>query len=489
MQKPGIPEGTRDFGPEQVRKRNYLFDTIRSVFVKFGFQPLETPAMENLSTLTGKYGDEGDKLLFKILNNGDFLKDADPAALQAADSSKLLPAISRRGLRYDLTVPFARFVVMNRHHLAFPFKRYQIQPVWRADRPQKGRYREFFQCDADVIGSESLQYEAELIQIYDEAFATLSVPVTIKINNRKVLYGIAEAAGIPNQFMDMTVAIDKLDKIGMDGVEKELQERGIDAAAIGTIQSILQTPDLASLRGAFSNSPTGLQGIEELEKVYQMLAETPLQNTLQFDITLARGLSYYTGCIIEVAAVGVKMGSIGGGGRYADLTGVFGVPGLSGVGVSFGADRIYDVMETLGVFPDTLDQTLKILFVSFDEAAHQYAFGWVSQLRKAGIAADLYPEPGKLKKQFDFAAKRNAQYVAIVGDEEMKSGKVKVKDQASGDQDFYTLAELTALLRFLICSEGCADRGTSRRFPEQKRNRFSNQRARRVGRAVGYNFG
>ena len=434
MQKPSIPEGTRDLGPEQVRKRSYIFDTIRKVFTKYGFQPLETPAMENLSTLMGKYGEEGDKLLFKILNNGDFLKDADSEALANRDSGKLLGNIAKRGLRYDLTVPFARYVVMNRGTLTFPFKRYQIQPVWRADRPQRGRYREFFQCDADVIGSESLLYEAELVLIYDEAFALLGVPVTIKINNRKILYGIAEAAGIPAQFMDMTVAVDKLDKIGLDGVRQELTERGIGPAAIDTIVSILQVDTLEGLRPLFAQSETGLKGLDELAQVYAFLGDTQLHNELRFDVTLARGLSYYTGCIFEVAAKGVVMGSIGGGGRYADLTGVFGVPGLSGVGISFGADRIYDVMESLGVFPTSLAQSVQVLLASFDEATQRYAFACATRLRHAGIAVEVYPDSGKLKKQFEYAAKRAIPYVAIVGETEMAQNQLTIKDQGTGEQ-------------------------------------------------------
>ncbi len=446
MQKPSIPEGTRDFGPEQVRRRTYIFDTIRSVFVKFGFQPLETPAMENLSTLTGKYGDEGDKLLFKILNNGDYLKDVDGEALAQRDSAKLLKAISKRGLRYDLTVPFARYVVMNRGTLTFPFKRYQIQPVWRADRPQRGRYREFFQCDADVIGSESLLYEAELTQIYDEAFAQLGVPVVIKINNRKILYGIAEAAGIPDKFMDMTVAIDKLDKVGISGVREELAGRDISESAIATIETILQAPDIASLRPVFAHSETGLKGLDELEQVLALLSGTTLKNELRFDITLARGLSYYTGCIFEVAAKDFKMGSIGGGGRYADLTGVFGVPGLSGVGVSFGADRIYDVMDGMELFPETLTESVKILFATMDEASFAYAFRCISQLRSAGVSAELYPDAGKLKKQFEFAAKRNVPYIAIIGESEMQNNTLMVKNQKTGDQQAMSVEELTRLL-------------------------------------------
>lgn len=446
MQKPSIPEGTRDFGPEQVRRRTYIFDTIRSVFVKFGFQPLETPAMENLSTLTGKYGDEGDKLLFKILNNGDYLKDVDGEALAHRDSAKLLKAISKRGLRYDLTVPFARYVVMNRGTLTFPFKRYQIQPVWRADRPQRGRYREFFQCDADVIGSDSLLYEAELTQIYDEAFAQLGVPVVIKINNRKILYGIAEAAGISDKFMDMTVAIDKLDKVGISGVRAELMGRDISESAIATIETILQAPDIASLRPVFAHSETGLKGLDELEQVLTLLSGTTLKNELRFDITLARGLTYYTGCIFEVAAKDFNMGSIGGGGRYADLTGVFGVPGLSGVGVSFGADRIYDVMDGMELFPETLTESVKILFATMDEASFSYAFRCISQLRSAGVSAELYPDPGKLKKQFEFAAKRNVPYVAIIGESEMQNNTLMVKNQKTGEQQAMSVEELTRLL-------------------------------------------
>lgn len=446
MQKPGLPEGTRDFGPEQARKRAWIFDTIRSVFIKFGFQPLETPAMENLSTLTGKYGDEGDQLLFKILNNGDYLKDADPELLSTKNSAKLLPALAKRGLRYDLTVPFARFVVMNRHALTFPFKRYQIQPVWRADRPQRGRYREFYQCDADVIGSDSLLYEAELTQIYDEAFAKLGIPVVIKINNRKILYGIAEAAGIADRFMDMTVAIDKLDKIGADGVRQELADRGIPEAGIDTILNVLNEPALQSLRPLFAKSETGLKGIEELERVFRFLEKISLTNEVRFDVTLARGLTYYTGCIFEVSAIGVKMGSIGGGGRYADLTGVFGMPGMSGVGISFGADRIYDVLENLDRFPAAVAEAVQVLFVAFDDPTHEFAFECVSRVRAAGIAAELYPEPGKLKKQFEYAAKRNIPYVAIAGETEMQTGMLTVKNQQSGEQQTMPVEELIRLL-------------------------------------------
>jgi histidyl-tRNA synthetase len=442
MSKPSIPEGTRDFGPDQVRRRQYMFDIIRGVFSRFGFQPLETPAVENLSTLTGKYGDEGDKLLFKVLNNGDYLKDADAEALEQRDSAKLTKTIAKRGLRYDLTVPFARYVVMNRGTLTFPFKRYQIQPVWRADRPQRGRYREFFQCDVDVIGSDSLLFEAELVQIYDLAFAELGVPVVIKINNRKVLYGVAEAAGITDRFVDMTVAVDKLDKIGIEGVRKELTERGINEAAIAKIETILNCKDRSELRAAFADSPTGLLGLDELDFVFGLVERIELKNALQFDITLARGLSYYTGCIFEVAAQGIQMGSIGGGGRYADLTGAFGVPGLSGVGVSFGADRIYDVMNEMNLFPDSLNSSVQLLFACMDEAAQGFAFSCAAQLRQAGITTEIYPEPGKLKKQFEYVAKRNIPYVAIVGESEVESGRLAVKNQATGEQQSLTVEEL-----------------------------------------------
>lgn len=447
MQKPTIPEGTRDFGPEQVRKRNYIFDTIREVFVAFGFQPLETPAMENLSTLTGKYGEEGDKLLFKILNNGDFLASADQEALAEKNAAKLASSIAKRGLRYDLTVPFARYVSMNRGALNFPFKRYQIQPVWRADRPQRGRYREFYQCDVDVIGSDSLLYEAELVQIYDEAFARLRLPVVVKINNRKVLYGIAEAAGIPDRFADMTVAIDKLDKVGIQGVRKELAERGIGEAAVVAIEKTLVATDWRSLKPLFAQSETGLKGLEELEKVFQLLGKTALKNEVRFDPTLARGLSYYTGCIFEVAAKDFRMGSIGGGGRYADLTGVFGVPGLSGVGVSFGADRIYDVLEGLGLFPDDLSQSVRLMIASFDELSFAYAFQCATQLRLAGIPTDIYPEPGKLKKQFEYAAKRSIPFVAIAGETEMQNGTLTLKDQRSGEQRVCSVEEVARWVR------------------------------------------
>jgi histidyl-tRNA synthetase len=402
--------------------------------------------MENLSTLTGKYGEEGDKLLFKILNNGDFLKEVDQELLNTKGSAQVLPKIAKRGLRYDLTVPFARYVVMNRGQLTFPFKRYQIQPVWRADRPQRGRYREFFQCDADVIGSDSLLFEAELVQIYDSAFSNLGIPVVIKINNRKVLFGMAEAAGIADRFIDMTVAIDKLDKVGIEGVRKELLEKGIAEDSIERLEAMLACPTIEGLE-SFLVTDTGKNGLAELNQVFRFLRTTPLANKLQFDATLARGLSYYTGCIFEVAAEGVLMGSIGGGGRYADLTGVFGVPGLSGVGISFGADRIYDVMEQLKVFPDALRSSVEIMFASFDEASQYYAFECATALRRAGISTEVYPEAGKLKKQFEYSAKRSIPYVAIVGDTEMNQGVLTLKNQGSGEQVTVTVEQVIQLLR------------------------------------------
>jgi len=444
--KPTIPKGTRDFLPEEVNKRNFIFDTIREVFVRYGYQPIETPAMEALTTLTGKYGEEGDKLLFKILSNGDFLADANKEALAAMDSAKLAGSISKRGLRYDLTVPFARFVVMHQNDIAFPFKRYQIQPVWRADRPQKGRYQEFFQCDADVVGSNSLMYEAELTRIYDEVFAKLGVNVTIKINNRKILAGIAEAAGVADRFVDMTVAIDKLDKIGIEGVRRELESRGLAGPSIERIEVMLQTTSVVAMRELFADSPTGLAGIEELETVFDYLGANSLRNELAFDPTLARGLSYYTGCIFEVKAKDAQMGSIGGGGRYDNLTGNFGLPNVSGVGISFGAERIFDVMEELKLFPEKVSGGIEVLFIAFDGPTHRYAFACVSKLRAAGIACDLYPEPAKIKKQMDYANKRGVPYVVLIGETEMASGKLTLKNMASGEQEQLGVEEIAGKL-------------------------------------------
>lgn len=445
--KVNTPKGTRDFTPEQAQKRQYIFDTLRRIFVRFGYQPIETPAMENLDTLTGKYGDEGDRLLFKVLNNGDFLKKADQEALEALDSNKLVSSIAKRGLRYDLTVPFARFVVMNQSQISFPFKRYQIQPVWRADRPQKGRYQEFYQCDVDVVGSGSLMYEAELAQIYDQAFAKLGIKVVIRLNNRKILAGIAEVAGISDKLTDMTVAIDKLDKIGKEGVRKELLGREISESSVDRIEDFLNVTDLQTLAPMLAGSEVGSKGVEELNTVYEFLQSYDFTNELSFDITLARGLSYYTGCIFEVIAdpeayPKLRMGSIGGGGRYDDLTGIFGLKNVSGVGVSFGAERIYDVMEELDIFPEESKGSLQLLFVTFDEAAHRYAFRWLNKVRAAGIRADLYPEPVKMGKQMKYADALNVKRVAIVGSEEMAGNQVALKNMATGEQEKVNLETL-----------------------------------------------
>ena len=446
MSKPSIPEGTRDFSPEVVAKRNYIFDTVRKVFVKYGFQPIETPTLEKLSTLTGKYGDEGDKLLFKVLNNGDFLAKANKDALAAMNSSKLISSIADRGLRYDLTVPFARYVVMHQNDIVFPFKRYQIQPVWRADRPQRGRYREFYQCDVDVVGSNSLVYEAELVQIYDEVFANLGLDVIIKINNRKILFGMAEAAGIPDKFMDMTVAIDKLDKIGWDGVAKELTDRGIGDEAIEMISKLLKVNNLTDLEKFGDKSESLLRGIQELRTFHEYFGFKGSKNEVRFDITLARGLNYYTGCIFEVAAKDVKMGSIGGGGRYDDLTGVFGLKGVSGVGVSFGADRIYDCLAELDLFPKNNEQSLKLLFVAFDAETHRFAFKCLNETRAAGINSEIYPDATKLKKQMDYANRRGVPYVCLIGSDEMDSGLLSLKNMGTGEQEKISLADIIAKL-------------------------------------------
>ena len=447
MSKPSIPEGTRDFSPEVVGKRNYIFDTVRKVFVKYGFQPIETPTLEKLSTLTGKYGDEGDKLLFKVLNNGDFLAKADPSVLEAKNSTKLVNQICDRGLRYDLTVPFARYVVMHQNDIVFPFKRYQIQPVWRADRPQRGRYREFYQCDVDVVGSNSLVYEAELVQIYDEVFTNLGLDVVIKINNRKILFGMAEAAGIPDKFIDMTVAIDKLDKIGWDGVSKELTDRGIGEEAIALIDKLLKINNLLDLEKFSDKSESLLRGIQELRTFHEYFDSKGSKNEVRFDITLARGLNYYTGCIFEVAAKDVKMGSIGGGGRYDDLTGVFGLKGVSGVGVSFGADRIYDCLAELDLFPNDNEQSLKLLFVAFDAETHRFAFKCLNETRAAGINSEIYPDATKLKKQMDYANKRGVPYVCLIGSDEMDSGLLSLKNMGTGEQEKVSIADIIGKLK------------------------------------------
>ena len=443
--KPSIPKGTRDFLPYQVLKRKYIFSVIESVFKSFGYLPIETPAMENLSTLTGKYGEEGDRLLFKILNNGDFMAGADKQALETQDSAKLLSSISKRGLRYDLTVPFARFVVMNLNDIQLPFKRYQIQQVWRGDRPQKGRYQEFYQCDVDVVGSDSLMYEAELAQIYALVFRKLGLKVKIMVNNRKILFGLAEATGITEKFMEMTIAIDKLDKIGHDGVIREMEQRGITTAQANHVLALLKKTDLSDLKRAFEGFEQGAKGIEEVETVFKYLdGEVP---ELYFDVSLARGLNYYTGCIFEVKAdntsyPNLTMGSIGGGGRYDNLTGVFGLNGVSGVGISFGAERIYDVMEELNLFPQEVQKDIEVLFVALDTESHNYAFKQVSILRQAGIACDLYPEPAKMKKQMSYANARNVPYVAIIGESEREAGKVSLKNMTSGEQKDVDISDL-----------------------------------------------
>ncbi len=445
--KPSLPKGVRDFKPEEVDKRNFIFNTIRSVFVKYGYRPIETPVMENLSTLTGKYGEEGDRLLFKVLNNGDFLNKANSKDLEEKNSQAILPQISKRGLRYDLTVPFARFVVQHQNDIAFPFKRYQIQPVWRADRPQKGRYQEFYQCDVDVVGSDSLMYEAELVQIYDEVFTGLGLDVVIKISNRKILAGMAEAAGIPNQFMDMTISIDKLDKIGEQGVRDEMTKKNIPEEAIDKVMQMLEVKTLNELDGFFENSETGKKGIEELRTFHKYFDKKEANNEVNFDITLARGLNYYTGCIFEVAAKNVKMGSIGGGGRYDDLTGVFGMKDVSGVGVSFGAARIYDVMVELDLFPKVSEAALKVLLISFDEEAHLYAFDCLNQLRSAGINSDLYPSPAKMKKQMKYANAIEVPFIILIGGNEMETGQLGLKNMETGEQMSLSLEDIIRKLK------------------------------------------
>jgi histidyl-tRNA synthetase len=445
MSKVGIPQGTRDFSPLQVARRQYIFDTIKKVFIQYGFQPIETPTMENLSTLTGKYGEEGDKLLFKILNNGEFLNKVDKQLIEDANYGKLVHALCDRGMRYDLTVPFARYVVMHQNDIVFPFKRYQIQPVWRADRPQKGRYREFYQCDADVIGSTSLIYESELIAIYDEVFQQLGMPVTIKINNRKILSAISNIAGIKDKMMQMTIAIDKLDKVGIEGVVKELQNREIPAAAIDIITKCLQIKDIEALIPLIGKDEEGKLGIEELLKTLEYTGKT--KNKVVFDITLARGLNYYTGCILEVTADTVEMGSVGGGGRYDDLTGVFGLKGMSGVGISFGADRIYDCLESLELFKDLDTNFTKVIILTMDADALDYGVKAAKELRLKKIATEIYPEVTKFQKQIKYANDRNIPFVIIIGENEMQTQKLTFKNMESGEQLLLSLAEIIEKLK------------------------------------------
>jgi histidyl-tRNA synthetase len=440
-QKPSIPKGTRDFLPFQVNRRDYIFDTIRTVFKKYGFAPIETPSFELSTTLMGKYGDEGDRLIFRILNSGDKVKKADIQSLEEGNLPRFANSISEKALRYDLTVPFARFVVQHQNDLTFPFKRYQIQPVWRADRPQKGRYQEFYQCDADVVGSDSLLFEVDFIQIFDEVLTDLNIPdFSIKINNRKILSGIAEITGEEDKIISITVAIDKLDKIGEEGVIKELREKGVSNKAIEKITPLFSlTGDnekmMSFMKDFLSDSEIGAKGIEELEYVFEKTNLFGLKRAkLEFDVTLARGLNYYTGAIFEVKANGVQMGSICGGGRYDDLTGLFGMNELSGVGISFGADRIYDVLTELELFPDDISQNLDVLFVNFGDTEAQFCLPIVKNLRDNGISVELYPDATKLKKQFKYADDRNVKYTAIVGESEMEKNQVMLKNMESGEQ-------------------------------------------------------
>lgn len=450
MQKPSIPKGTRDFSPEEMAKRNYIFNTIREVYHLYGFQQIETPAMENLSTLMGKYGEEGDKLLFKILNSGDCFSGISEEELAEMNPVKFATKACEKGLRYDLTVPFARFVVQHRNEISFPFKRYQIQPVWRADRPQKGRYREFYQCDGDVVGSDSLINEVELIQIMDEVFHRFGIRVCIKMNNRKILSGIAEILGAADKIVDITVAIDKLDKIGLEKVNEELREKGLSEEAISKLQPVIMLSGtnrekIASLKNVLAASETGLKGIAEMEFILDRIENLALRAELELDLTLARGLNYYTGAIFEVKALDVQIGSITGGGRYDNLTGVFGMEGVSGVGISFGADRIFDVLNQLDLYPKDALQTTQLLFVNFGEKEEAYLLPLVAQVRAAGIRTELYPESAKMKKQMGYADTKKIPYVAIVGETEMAEGKINVKNMITGEQQLLTVDELIAL--------------------------------------------
>lgn len=448
-QKPSTPKGTRDFSTLEMARRNYIFDTIRSVFRLFGYRQIETPALENLSTLMGKYGEEGDKLLFKVLNSGDFLAKVDASLLENRDSLHTAPRICDRGLRYDLTVPFARFVVQHRDELQMPFKRFQIQPVWRADRPQKGRYREFYQCDADVVGSDSLINEVELLQIIDEVFARLNIRVAIKLNNRKILAGIAELIGAPDKLIDITVTIDKIDKIGLEKVNEELAERGLSAEAIEQLRPILEiggttAERLEKLASILASSETGTKGVEELRFVVGTTETLGLRAVLDLDVSLARGLNYYTGTIIEVKALDTEIGSISGGGRYDNLTGVFGMDGLSGVGVSFGADRIYDVLNALGLFPDDTARSTRVLFANFGEAEALASLRIIKELRAAGVAAEIYPDASKMKKQIAYANALGVPFFAMVGETELANGTVALKNMATGEQNTVAINELAA---------------------------------------------
>ena len=449
--KPSIPKGTRDFSPLEMTKRNYIFNTISDVFRLFGFEPIETPAMENLSTLMGKYGEEGDKLLFKVLNSGDFLSNTNDEELLSRNTNKLAATFCEKGLRYDLTVPFARFVVMHRNEINFPFKRYQIQPVWRADRPQKGRYREFYQCDADVVGSDSLLNEVGLLQLMDEVFHRFGIRVSIKLNNRKILSGIAEIIGETQKIVDITVAIDKLDKIGLEKVNEELRLKGIPDKAIAMLQPIIllkgsNREKLATLKKILKNSEIGIKGINELEYILNKIDASPLRSGLEIDLTLARGLNYYTGAIVEVKALDVEIGSITGGGRYDNLTGVFGMPGISGVGISFGADRIFDVLNQLNLYPKDSLQTTQIMFVNFGEKEEAICIKYLAQFRTAGIRAEIYPEAAKMKKQMGYADAKKINYVALVGETEIEAGKITLKNMITGEQQLLSVEDIISFI-------------------------------------------
>ena len=450
-QKPSTPKGTRDFSPHVMLKRNYIMQVIKNAFQTFGYLPIETPSMENSFTLMGKYGEEGDRLIFKILNSGDYLKKVDLNS--DLDSKKMLPKISDKALRYDLTVPFARYVVQNQNDITFPFKRYQIQPVWRADRPQKGRFREFYQCDADVVGSRSLLYEVEFIQLYDKVFTELKVPTVIKLNNRKVLSGIAEIIGAEDKLIDMTIAIDKLDKIGLDLVKEEMLQKGISDSAIKKIEPILimegdTFAKIATMRSVLADSEIGIEGVNEVQTVINKVLSLGLESAdLDFDLTLARGLNYYTGSIFEVEVKGVNMGSIGGGGRYDDLTGVFGLKDLPGIGISFGLDRIYLVLEELGILPSLEADFTQVLFVNFGDKEADYCLKVLSELRKAGINSELYPDSAKMKKQMNYANKKSIPYVILLGEDEMNSGLLSVKNMKDGSQSNFNLADFIKLLK------------------------------------------
>lgn len=455
-QKPATPKGTRDFSSVEMQRRNYIFDTIRSVFKLFGYNQIETPAMENLSTLMGKYGEEGDKLLFKILNSGDYLHGVDPELLKADNALKLATKICDKGLRYDLTVPFARYVVQHREDIQLPFKRFQIQPVWRADRPQKGRYREFYQCDADVVGSDSLLNEVELLQMIDMVFGRLGIRVLIKLNNRKILAGIAELIGAPDKLVDITVAIDKLDKIGLDNVKAELAERGLTAEAIDTLMPVLSLSGTAEQRlnalvNILASSEIGVKGVQELRTVVAATEVLGLDAELELDVSLARGLNYYTGCIIEVKALDMQMGSISGGGRYDNLTGIFGLPGISGVGISFGADRIYDVLLGLNLFPDAANRGIRVVFANFGEEEAAASMATIKALRAKGIPAEIYPDSAKMKKQIGYASAIGAPFFAMIGSQELADGTVALKNMATGEQTVVNMDELIERL-----SEGMA---------------------------------